>query len=98
MNVAEIRNHIEALSKIQRYRFTCEVFKLTVCEFVRQSFVMEYDKYGAARIVEHSESEVQDYYRTIARIGELIGLDYAESKAIANDVKANYNVGSEVIF
>ena len=98
MDTQGIRNHIEALSKIQRYRFACTAFKLAVCEFVRQSFVMEYDKYGAARIVEHSESEVQDYYRTIARIGELIGLDYAESKAIAEDVKANYNVGSEVIF
>lgn len=81
MNVAEIRNHIEALSKIQRYKFACEAFKLTVCEFVRQSFVMEYDKYGAARIVEHSVSEVQDCIRTIARIGELIGLDYSESKS-----------------
>ena len=98
MNVAEIREHIEALSKVGRYKFACTAFKLAVCEFVRQSFVMEYDKYGAARIMEHSESEVQDCIRTIARIGELIGLDYAESKAIAEDVKANYNVGSEVVF
>ena len=98
MDTQGIRNHIEALSKIQRYRFACTAFKLAVCEFVRQLFVMEYDKYGAARIVEHSESEVQDCIRTIARIGELIGLDYAESKAIAEDVKANYNVGSEVVF
>lgn len=98
MDTQGIREHIEALSKIQRYSFACTAFKLAVCEFVRQLFVMEYDRYGVPRIVEHSESEVQDYYRTIARIGELIGLDYAESKAIAEDVKANYNVGSEVVF
>lgn len=97
MNVQQAREHIEKLATVERFKFATDVFKLAVCEYVRQDNTMEYDKWGIAKVKQHG-AEAESAKKTLAHIGEMIGLDTLETMAILEDVESKYNVGSEVSF
>lgn len=98
MNVQQAREHIEKLATVERFKFATDVFKLAVCEYVRQDNTMEYDKWGIAKVKQHGAEGKESAQKTLAHIGEMIGLDTLETMAILEDVESKYNVGSEVSF